>query len=370
MAELPIKSLYLHYPFCKNLCNYCDFYKGLPSVELELSYEEQLSEMFKAHHSFLLEGDLDLSVLKTMYIGGGTPSLWGSKGALYIERKLKEYGIAFENEYEFTMELNPGDWHKDDVENWVSIGVNRVSVGIQSINPNFLKVLDRVHSIEDVYETLSFLKSSSLNFSVDFMIGLPFSEKYKRDIIAELEEILSYGPNHISLYILTVGENYKYLNDLPSDEFIEQEYLKTAEFLKRHGFEHYEVSNFSKPGLESKHNLAYWNMESVAAIGPSATGFISQTKTRYKWKTKRAAYQIENLSQNEYLLEEVYMSLRINRGLPLDYFKTDEFARIAQNWEHRGLGIVKNGRIILNSRGFLVLDSLMNELFVELKNCF
>ncbi len=370
LVELPIKSLYLHYPFCKNLCNYCDFYKGLPSRELEEDFEKKLSEMFDEHNTILNKYDKKIEELSTFYIGGGTPSLWGERGSFYLEEKLSEQNIKLADNCEFTMEVNPGDWEEEDLLSWVELGVNRFSVGIQSINPNFLKTLDRVHSIEDVYTTLSFFRDLKVNYSVDFMLGLPFSKKFKRDIIAELEEILSYQPNHISLYILTVGDNYRYREELPDDEFIEKEYLAMADFLRSKGFIHYEVSNFSKPGFESKHNLAYWNMKSVAALGPSATGFLADRSLRYKWQTKRAEVKFEQLDEKDVLLEKVYMSLRINKGLNLDFFEDDKFTQVAKKWVTNGLGEIENGRIVLNSRGFLILDSLMDQLFIELKDCF
>lgn len=366
MVDIPIKSLYLHYPFCKNLCNYCDFYKGLPSPELEDQFEDLFKSMFEKHDEILRDQNCTWSSLSTLYIGGGTPSLWGEKGAKLLSQELKKRQINLEKDCEFTIEVNPGDWDRESIDAWMKIGVNRFSVGIQSLDSTFLKVLDRVHSIDEVYETLELFKELNVNYSVDFMLGLPFSKQYKRDVIKELEEILEYGPTHISLYILTVKDNYKHFEDLPDDEFIEREYLSVSEYLKSKGFDHYEVSNFAKTqelDRRSKHNLNYWRMESVAAIGPSATGFLADRKYRYKWKTKSDDIITEVLSDKEYLMEKLYMSLRINEGLDINFFNDEKLKDLAFDLEKRDLAQVVNEKIILTSKGFLILDSIMDNIF-------
>src|SRR5690606_22843577 len=113
------------------------------------------------------------------------------------------------------------------------------------------------------------------HFSVDLMLGLPFTQEWKRDLKGEILRLIDSGAEHFSVYILTVKENYRHFDNLPSDELIEEEFMLTSETLRAHGFEHYEVSNFAKPGSRAKHNLRYWHGESVAALGPSAVGFLA-----------------------------------------------------------------------------------------------
>ncbi|PIK14131.1 coproporphyrinogen-III oxidase family protein [Halobacteriovorax sp. JY17] len=363
-----VDSLYIHFPFCRHLCNYCDFYKNIPKnkdVEYEV-FERSLLEGYSELLKLFSKNNSEINLLNTLYLGGGTPSLWDKRGAEFLKNFLLERNIKLSPRAEFTLEVNPGAWTDEGLSAWQNTGVNRYSLGIQSLNANFLKIIDRVHSIDDVFDTLKFFSGNKLHFSVDFMLGLPFSEKYNRDIIAELSEILKFNPEHISLYILTTKAGYIHKNDLPNEEYIEKEYLEVAHFLESHGFDHYEVSNFAKSGKESKHNLMYWRSESVAALGASATGFLKESGIRYKWKVSKGEFSEEVLSADELKLEEVYMGLRINQLYDLALITNDsvKLVKLLDEWE--ALGYLKERvetRVSLNSKGFLLLDSLMNDLF-------
>mgnify|MGYP000513021033 CR=1 FL=1 len=365
-----IEALYIHFPFCRHLCNYCDFYKNIPK-NIDQEYTSFENSLIEGHSNFVQEfkdSNLEIHSLNTLYLGGGTPSLWGSRGAHFLQNFLLERNIKLGTECEFTLEVNPGAWTKDTLDSFIEIGTNRFSLGIQSLNPNFLKIIDRVHNIDDVFETLKFFNEEKLSFSVDFMIGLPFSEKYNRDIVSELKEILSFSPEHISLYILTTKAGYIHKDSLPSEEYIEREYLEVSRFLQSEGFNHYEVSNFSRPNKESKHNLKYWKSESVMALGASATGFLKEISTRYKWLASKSEFHKEVLSVDELKLEEVYMALRINVPFDLSKHVNDEkkLAGVVKSWDSRDLlSYNEKGLIALNSKGFLILDSLINDLFVQ-----
>ncbi len=296
--------------------------------------------------------------------------MWGVEGAEYLQTFFEKLKIKPKVDCEFTVEVNPGSWKEEDLLAWRKLGANRFSLGIQSFNQTFIKHLDRVHSLDDVVETLKFFNERQLNFSVDFMLGLPFSERDGRDVIGELEEVLKFRPNHFSLYILTTKENYVHSEHLPSEEWIEKEYLDVAEFLKGHGYDHYEVSNFAKPGFESSHNLAYWKSESVAAFGPSATGFLNTTKTRYKWKPLKSEFDIEKLTEEEFKLEELYMKFRTNKGLNFDhYFSKEDRPKVdalVADWSKQGLiEVSSEGLHRLSSKGYLSMDGLMNQLFAH-----
>lgn len=377
--KLTIKSLYLHFPFCRHLCNYCDFYKNIRSNDSQgdedvRNFEQLLSSMFCEHEKLIKKEGYSWGELDSVYMGGGTPSLWGVDGANFLKDHFEKYAIKLSQNVEFTLEVNPGSWSAESLEAFKGIGVNRYSLGIQSLNPTFIKLLDRVHNVDDVYETLEYFSKNKANFSVDFMLGLPYSKEYKRDIISELEEILSYKPEHISLYILTVKDHYIHHKALPDEDWIESEFLQVAKYLKENGFNHYEVSNFSKPGKESFHNLEYWKMNTVAAIGPSGTGFLAGKNIRYKWKVKSPEYKVEELTKSEAFLEKVYMGLRIDRGVKFsiitDLEERNEFKNIAASWEKRNLAKVDKSGVALTSAGFLILDSLLDELFIKLKRSF
>ncbi len=363
-----VDSLYIHFPFCRHLCNYCDFYKNVPNdKDLEYqNFEESLLEGFSELQKLFDKNNSKIKVLNTLYLGGGTPSLWDVRGAKFLKNFLLERNIELSTSAEFTLEVNPGAWTADGLSAWESTGVNRYSLGIQSLDANFLKIIDRVHNIDDVFDTLKFFHSNNLHFSVDFMLGLPFSEKYNRDIIKELKEILEYNPEHISLYILTTKAGYIHKDHLPSEEYIEKEYMDVSNFLKSKGFEHYEVSNFSKPKKESRHNLKYWRSESVAALGASATGFLKESSIRYKWKVSKGEYVEEVLTDDEKRLEEVYMGLRINQLYDFSRLieNSERLNTLLDEWQELGYVAEREGsKVSLSSGGFLVLDSLMNDLF-------
>ena len=313
--------------------------------------------------------------LETLYFGGGTPSLWGAKGAEFFGNFLRRNHLTLSPRGEWTMELNPGSWDREGVEKWVRLGVNRFSVGVQSFDNRFLKILDRVHREKEVLETLGFLEEIGVNYSVDFMIGLPFSQEMGRCIVSELEQILCFSPQHLSLYILTVPPQYIHFKDLPSDEFIGKEYLKVSEYLENKGMVHYEVSNFALPGKECQHNLQYWSMASVAAIGPSATGLLvkgEQEAFRYKWKTHSPhCLVLEQLTPDQVKLERLYMGMRTNRSFDpkvfLGEFEGEEWEKLLDEWSRYNY-LRSRSPLCIGPRGFLMLDSLIDGIFSRIKN--
>ena len=328
-------------------------------------FEKQFIAMFDKHQSFLRQNQSKLKDLETLYIGGGTPSLWGERGAKFLTNLFQKHEINLLDDGEFTLEVNPGTWTEEGIRAWQKFGVNRFSLGIQSLRSDYLKVLDRVHSVEDVLDTLTYFNKRDLNFSVDFMLGLPKSEMMNRDVLSELEEILQFSPQHISLYILTAKSNYKLIDELPNELFLEKEFLAVASYLKERGFDHYEVSNFAKPGQESIHNLRYWQSKSVAALGPSAVGLLSDEGIRYKWKARGAELETELLNPEQLNLERLYMAMRTNLGFgPSKFFKAhrEPVEKILKEWQREGLGAGSYDHFCLNSKGLLILDSLIERL--------
>ncbi len=366
MADKIIDSLYLHFPFCRHLCNYCDFYKTVPGDRAAdlLKFHQYLEQSYQVHQDLMKQHGYRWAPLKTFYIGGGTPSLWGSEGVTFLKNFFDNKGLELTKDCEFTMEVNPGTWNRDSLEKWREFGVNRFSLGIQSYHEKMLTMLDRVHSLDEVKDLLSFFDRWDVNFSADFMLGLPRSGELKRDVLAELDEVLAYDPDHLSLYILTVKSNYVHYQNLPDEEWVEEEYLKVSNHLVTRGYEHYEVSNFGKPDKKSRHNLSYWESKTVGALGPSATGFLSEDRLRYKWKPHSASLEIENLTQEQFQLEKCYMSLRSDLGLGIPReLQTEAFSSKIKEWEDRGLALFSNDKITLTSKGYLILDSLMSDLF-------
>ena len=355
-----VSSLYLHVPYCKHLCNYCDFYKKKldPTLDQFEEFHQFLLSSLPTHQALLDNHHFSLGPLDTLYLGGGTPSLWGSRGAKFLSTILP----PLQSDIEFTMEIDPGTWTHEMLDAWKEIGLNRISIGTQTLNSEFLKVMDRVHSLDDSFNFLSLMQKEDWNFSLDFLLGIPFSRIKKRDIKNELDKLLEYEPKHISLYILNARSKYPHIQDMPDDEYIREEYLLVSEYLKSLGFHHYEVSNFARPGFESRHNQKYWRGESVAALGPTGTGYLNlglEKAIRYKWKVSEAQFEIENLGEKELNLEKIYLTLRTSDG----FTPHKEMDSLMNTWEQEGHAVWDQEKIKLTSLGFLMLDSLMDDLF-------
>lgn len=357
-----VSSLYLHVPFCKHLCNYCDFYKRkLDSSQNQFEdFHQFLSASVKRHEELMKAHNFQWEILDTVYLGGGTPSLWGEEGAKFFHKILEPIGVS--KNAEFTMEIDPGTWTLSMLDAWKKIGLNRISIGTQTLDPDFLKIMDRVHSLDDSLHFLEVLQKENWNYSLDFLLGIPFSREKKRDIRKELDLLLKYSPKHISLYILNARSKYPHIQNMPDDEFIRDEYLFVSDYLKQHGFHHYEVSNFALPGYEARHNQKYWRAESVAALGPTGTGYFQLNKDealRYKWKVSEAEVEIEHLSHKELSLEQTYLSLRTSEG----WIPPKGSECLMKSWSQQGYAETQNERVKLTSLGFLMLDSLMDDLF-------
>ena len=357
-----VSSLYLHVPYCKHLCNYCDFYKRKlenASEQIE-DFHQFLQKSQMRHQEILSSHGLSWGPLETVYLGGGTPSLWGSIGAEFFGRHFLKNGLA--SQAEFTMEIDPGTWTNELIESWKNIGLNRISIGTQSLNPTFLKIMDRVHSLDESLHFLDFLQKNNWNYSLDFLLGIPYSKEKNRNIKEEIDRLLDYSPKHISLYILNARSKYPHTQAIPDDEYIREEYLFVSDYLKSQGFHHYEVSNFARPGFEAVHNQKYWRGESVMALGPTGTGYLalaSDKALRYKWKVTQPEVEIEELTSNELLLEHTYLRLRTSEGWPAP----KKMEGVLQRWQQQGYAVVEGQQVKLTALGYLMLDSLMNDLF-------
>ena len=359
-----VSSLYLHVPFCRHLCNYCDFFKKkLEHSDTQFTeFEGYLTNSWHHHqHWMQQEGIAWSEEWESIYLGGGTPSLWGQRGAQFLQKLLPPVKVR-----EWTLEVDPGTWDEEMLSSWKEIGVNRLSIGTQSLDETFLKILDRAHSLDDSFKLLERAQSSGINFSFDFLLGVPHSSTHKRDVIAELERFLSFNPHHVSLYILNARSKYPLIDFMPDDDYTSKEYLEVCAFLEERGLYQYEVSNFARAGFESIHNKKYWDSQNVAALGPTGTGFIKSSAheaKRYKWKASRPEFEVETLGREELELEKMYLELRTSRGWLPSMPANEKLAAKLSSWQERGLVKSVTPRIILNSKGLVILDSLMDELF-------
>ena len=265
--------VYIHIPFCIRKCNYCSFVSytgyGNDTYEVYIDYIEKELRLYKE--------ELERPPV-TLYIGGGTPSLLSSSSIYKLKEILKEY-IEINSLKEFTIEANPESVSEDKVSSWEKLGINRVSLGVQSFDDKILSFLGRPHTAQITRYAISLLKDSFYNLSFDLIYGIPGQdiESWKET----LSEAVSYGPQHISIYSLSIDEGTPLFEKVKTgeispleEELIVEMYRIGVEFLRAYGYRRYEISNFSKPQMESLHNLGYWNYEDYIGIGVSASSFV------------------------------------------------------------------------------------------------
>lgn len=284
------KSIYIHIPFCKTKCPYCDFASWSNKENLIDQYFDALIKeieskctAYSVQHEADKKKNSKIAEIKTIFIGGGTPTLVAPDYYERLCKALKKY-FHILHDAEITMECNPGTAKEDFFKGYKKIGINRISIGAQSFDENILEILGRKHSIEETIEAIDIVtKTGFENFSLDLIYGIP---KMTMDIWEKtIHKALSFEPKHISSYSLTIEANtpfeaiYKDKTKLPCDDEVFFMYTKLCDILESQGFNHYEISNFGKAGYESKHNLTYWNAEEYFAFGNSAHRYLNELRT-------------------------------------------------------------------------------------------
>jgi len=286
-------GLYIHVPFCKSKCYYCDF---ISFANKEMCFEEYIEAVIKE----INYTDLSKYYIRTVYIGGGTPSILDSR---YIVKVLSEIKLHVDNDAEITIEVNPGTVNKEKLKDYKEAGVNRLSIGLQSTNDNLLKEIGRIHKYEDflkVYEEAREIGFKNIN--VDLIFGLP---NQSIEMLEEsVKKVIELKPEHISVYSLILEEGTKIYNmvaegkiELPSEELERRMYWTVKEMLEEAGYIHYEISNFAKPGYESRHNSDCWEQKEYIGIGTAAHSYLNDT--RYS-NTENLEEYIENIKNNEF----------------------------------------------------------------------
>lgn len=270
-------GIYIHIPFCKQKCYYCDFV----SFSNKEGYIEKYVETVKRE---IDSYDLSKYNITTIYIGGGTPSRIPSEKIQEILEKIKQKISKNQTRWEdieITIELNPGTVDEEKIKKYKEIGINRLSIGLQSTNNKLLKEIGRIHTFEDFKKTYNLVKKVGFeNINVDLMIGLP--NQTISDVKESLNEIIKLNPTHVSVYSLIVEENTKMeqlINSkelqLPDEELERQMYWYVKNILELNGYNHYEISNFAKKGKESKHNLNCWEQKEYIGLGLAAYSYLN-----------------------------------------------------------------------------------------------
>ena len=362
-------ALYVHIPFCKQKCKYCDFISFC--INDEPNIERYVEAVCKQVKYFALKSK-DFEVT-SIYFGGGTPSFIDVKYINQILRVIKEnYNVI--GKPEITLESNPGTVDFEKLRNYKDVGINRISFGIQTLNDELLKEIGRIHTSKESIESIKLARDVGFkNISLDIIFGLP--NQTIKDIEGTLEEFIKISPEHISTYSLKIEENtvfgklYKENKlKLPSEEFEREMYYTIKEKLKKAGYVQYEISNFAKNGYQSKHNTAYWERQDYLGFGVSAASCFSGIRfTNTENFESYIANPIDNFSEKEILSkdiidsEKIILGLRMLKGINEDLFFKKEWKKSLENLINKGL-LKRDGKnISLTDKG---LD-LANQVFVE-----
>ena len=320
-------AIYFHVPFCKQACHYCNFHFSTSLKHKNPILDAMLSEL-KLRKAELSDNE----EIRSIYFGGGTPSLLSSDEVSVLIKEVKlNFNVAVDAE--ITLEMNPDDDRPNYLEELKVVGVNRLSVGIQSFHEEELKLMNRAHNAQEAFDVLNRIQGLYDNFSLDLIFGLPNSttESWQKNV----EYALQFNPAHISSYLLTVEPktvlNHQIDNkqiEVLGEEDVLTQFNFLVDRLQAKGYDHYELSSFGKPGFRSVNNTAYWSEKPYLGIGPSAHSFNDETRS---WNISNNAQYLkgisigkpfierEKLSVTDRYNEYIMIGLRMQNGISLDY---------------------------------------------------
>lgn len=371
-------GVYIHIPFCKQACSYCDFHFSTNERDKELLVDALVKEIqFRA-------ANWERETIHTIYFGGGTPSRLSLDEVDAILQAVKQH-YSLGDDVEVTFELNPEDATKEYLEGLKNLGINRLSVGIQSFNQEILGWMKRAHTAEESSKCLDMVSSLFANYSVDLIYGLPgTSVEYWE---GTLNKILGWNPPHLSCYNLTV-ENKTLLEkwveeakiEAPTDELGARDFKILTRFLKENGYNHYEISNASLPNRESKHNSAYWKGVSYLGVGPSAHSYVgnkrrwnvaSNTAYIQKIKKREPFWEVEKLTAKDQFNEAIMLGLRAKWGVDVEKLKNTtghnllilHNAKLEKYISEKYLVLQKNN-LQITEKGRLFADQISADLFL------
>lgn len=322
-----MKGIYIHIPFCISKCKYCDF----TSYKItENSKKKFISSLKKEIEMCLVEKK---EKINTIFIGGGTPSILNKEELKEIIDSLHEK-FVFEKDFEFTIECNPGTLNEEKLKMMKSLGVNRLSIGLQSTNNEHLKYIGRIHTYEEFLESYFMARKCGFeNINIDLMYALP--NQMFDDWKKSLEKVVNLKPEHISAYSLIIEKGTPLYTMYENDEFdyiSDEDYIKfyrfTISYLEKNGYKQYEISNYALPNKQCKHNILYWTECLYYAFGVSASGFdgikryknVSSIDDYKKMidEGKKPVEYTEVISRKDKINEMIMLSLRMNKGLNLE----------------------------------------------------
>ena len=370
-------SAYVHIPFCTQICYYCDFSKVFIKNQPVDSYLEHLLEEFASY---------DIQKLRTLYIGGGTPTaLSAPQLEVLLDGLTKSLDLSVLEE--LTIEANPGDLDEDKIAVLKNSAVNRVSLGVQTFDDKMLKKIGRSHLEKDIYENIDRLKLAGFdNISIDLIYALPGQTMDQvKDNVAKA---IALDIPHMSLYSLILENHTVFMNrmrrgklPLPKEEVEAEMFEYIIAELELAGFEHYEISNFSKPGFESRHNLMYWDNAEYYGIGAGASGYVNGVRYKNHGPIRHYLKAVEEgnarineelLSLREQMEEEMFLGLRKKTGVSKARFEEkfgtsfeNLYGQVVRDLCHQGLLQVEGQQIRMTKKGLFLGDTVAERFILE-----
>ena len=370
-------SAYVHIPFCTQICYYCDFSKVFIKNQPVDSYLEHLIEEYDSY---------DIQKLRTLYIGGGTPTALSAPQLAFLLEKLTDK-LDLSYLEELTIEANPGDLDQEKIAVLKESPVNRVSLGVQTFNDRMLKQIGRSHSEKDIYENIANLKKAGFdNISIDLIYALP--KQTMEDVKINVAKAIALDIPHMSLYSLILENHTVFMNrmrrgklPLPKEDLEAEMFDYIISELEKAGFEHYEISNFSKPGFESRHNLMYWDNAEYYGIGAGASGYVDGV--RYKnhgpirhylqaVEAGNARVQEEVLTLKEKMEEEMFLGLRKKSGVSKKLFEEkfglsfeDQYGDVVSELTEQGLLVPDRDIVRMTKQGLFLGDTVAEKFILE-----
>ena len=371
-------GLYIHIPFCIKKCAYCDFLSWSGDKNQKEEYVRDLEQEIRSYKTFA--ADYQVS---TVYFGGGTPSILETGQIERIMGALRQT-FRIEKKAEITLEMNPGTARKEKLKAYRQLGINRLSIGIESVKNENLKLLGRIHTYEDFLESYHMAREAGFdNISGDLISSLPGQtlEEWKE----ELEILIRTPLEHLSVYQLIIEEGTEFYERygeheelLPDEETSREIYLWTGEYLENQGFRQYEISNYARAGKESRHNLRYWERKDYLGLGLGAASMIrnmrmSNTRDWEKYRTgcrdpRKIREEVEFLEEPRQIEEFMFLGLRKTRGVSRKEFRRTFgkdldliYEKTLKKYLENGMLQESGDRIFLSEEGIL----LSNQIFAD-----
>lgn len=375
-------GIYIHIPFCRQACHYCNFH-----FSTSLRYKNDfVAALLKEIELQSTNNYLENRLIETIYFGGGTPSLLSNEEVNTILNKLQEQFVVSPGA-EITLEANPDDITDEKLAGWKAAGINRLSIGIQSLFDEDLQWMNRAHTANDAKQVIQKARDAGFdNFTVDLIYGTPglTDDKWKQN----MDWVLQQNITHLSCYALTVEEKTPLDKQIRLHQKVDidheqqsRQFIMLMEAMKQAGFEHYEISNFAKPGHRSKHNSSYWYGIHYLGLGPSAHSFNGNSR---QWNVANnqqyiqslqeniIPFEKEELTQTQQLNEYIMTSLRLMEGCSLSFIKEKFGAAKAEQLKLEAIEFTNKNwlmnvkdHLILTQEGKLFADKIAAELFFD-----